>query len=77
MSTSQSDADQPTQRERLLALFADFGVTPGLPNTADVDHGPNDVILASGEGGVVGYHGFFTLFAFDERGNFVSVGVWE
>jgi hypothetical protein len=60
-----------SDRERLLALLRDFGVTP----SANADAG--DVELAPGEGGVNGYWGLVCAFRFTPEGAFKGVGVWE
>lgn len=66
-----------TDREKLLALLADFGVTP--TQFADVWRGePMEfVTLEAQEGGVQGYSYFECQFAFTKDGTFQSVGVWE
>ncbi|HZC54153.1 MAG TPA: hypothetical protein VE441_16880 [Mycobacterium sp.] len=67
-----------TDRERLTALLASFGITPStskyLPDRyLDGSH----VVLYEGDGGVRGYPDYFCAFAFDQAGRFVSVEVRE
>lgn len=57
-------------RERLLALLRDFGLTPS-------EYGDAVVRLAVSEGGVEGYTGLFCDFVFMNEGEFAEVGVWE
>ena len=59
-----------SDKERLLALLKDFGVTPS-------EHGGIAVRLAAQEGGVDGWEGFFCDFVFTPEGKFADVGVWE
>lgn len=59
-----------TDKERLLALLKDFGLTPN-------EYGGIAVRLAANEGGVNGYPGFFCDFVFTRDGKFADVGVWE
>lgn len=74
--------DETTQRERLVALLAEFGITP--LNAADDDwtrfdaeDTARDVILYADAGGVEGYGSFYARFEFDDAGQFKTVGVWE
>lgn len=63
-----------TQREKLLALLEEFGITPA-PNDEPEDE--TSVQLQAKVGGVAGWNGFVCYFNFDDEGNFVNVGVWE
>ncbi|MCW2725872.1 MAG: hypothetical protein JWN35_2793 [Frankiales bacterium] len=65
-----------TQRERLLALLAEFGITPAPVEDFEM-RDPHDVVVAAKHGGVEGYSGFECVFTFDAEGRFVCVGVWE
>jgi hypothetical protein len=59
-----------TDKERLLALLKDFGITPK-------EYAETAVRLAAGEGGVEGCTDFFCDFVFTPEGKFADVGVWE
>lgn len=70
-----------TQRDRLLALLADFGIEPAVAGTVrrgafHVAEG-EEVLLEAHHGNVDGYSGFFARFEFDEAGKFESLSVWE
>jgi len=58
-------------KERLLALLQDFGVTPKAVVTG------HHVRLMGGYGGVQGFEHIYCDFAFDEEGEFVEAAVWE
>lgn len=60
-----------SDKERLLALLRDFGVTP------DISDDGCGVRLLADSGGVEGWTGFFCDFDFNEEGKFKGVGVWE
>lgn len=69
-----------TDKEKLEALLKEFEITPINPDNLMWAPGyatGNDLMLASGVGGVEGYSMFYCLFKFDEDGSFKSVGVWE
>lgn len=71
-----------SQRDRLVALLAEFGVKPlDVYTLASARFGPaetaRDVILHADIGGVEGYSSFYAVFEFDDEGRFVKVGVWE
>lgn len=61
-----------TDKQRLLALLKDFGVTPTSPSDDD-----SIVGLERGVGEVRGYPFFVCNFTFDDTGKFMYVGVWE
>lgn len=63
-----------TDREKLLALLAEFGITPAPNNEPDTEF---DVDLQAQVGGVAGYDRFRCVFTFNEDGAFDGVGVWE
>lgn len=64
-----------TDKEKLLALLAEFGVEPVIDST---NYTPASVVLEGGTKGLVrGYSGFFCEFEFSENGKFQRVGVWE
>jgi hypothetical protein len=70
-----------TDKEKLLALLASFGIEPYL-NNGDYSHyktvgAVSEVTLLAQSGGVEGYSNFFTEFTFDKDGKFVNVGIWE
>ncbi len=60
-----------TDKERLLALLEDFGITPKV---SEDDHG---VRLLAGSGAVEGHPYFFCDFDFNADDSFRGVGVWE
>lgn len=65
-----------TDRDRLLGLLNDFGITPVDP--AKHSYPACDVILEAEEGGVKGYYDFIVVFSFDnESGKFLEAGIWE
>lgn len=59
-----------SDKERLLALLKDFGLTPS-------EYGGIAVRLAADEGGVEGHVGLFCDFVFTNEGEFADVGVYE
>lgn len=59
-----------SDKERLLALLKDFGLTPS-------EYGQGVVRLEAGSGGVHGHSGFFVDFEFTADGTFEDVGVYE
>jgi len=61
-----------TDREKLLALLANFGLAPDVPEVVG-----GEVSLIAKEGGVQGYDGFHCTFSFDDYGAFTRVGIWE
>jgi len=61
-----------SDKERLLALLKDFGVTPTSPSDDE-----SIVSLEAGAGEVRGYPFFVCNFTFDAEGKFMYVGVWE
>lgn len=68
-----------TQRERLVALLAEFGIQP-MDETCRYpapDYDPQAVTLLAHHGGVDGYSSFYAVFEFDDAGQFKTVGVWE
>jgi hypothetical protein len=70
-----------TQREKLLALLEEFGVTPStgaeLFGESTRPDEAADVVLIANHGGVEGYQEFYAYFSFDEAGAFESVTVAE
>ncbi|MEV6684422.1 hypothetical protein AB0N28_03600 [Streptomyces sp. NPDC051130] len=63
-----------TDREKLLALLTEFGVSPSPSEHPEDEHG---VTLEAYVGGVAGYSGFLCTFEFTADGEFKNVGVWE
>jgi hypothetical protein len=66
-----------TQRERLIELLTEFGITPTPMGAWHSEVTPLNVVLTADVGGVDGYHGFYVAFAFDDSGQFIDVGIWE
>lgn len=64
-------------RERLLALLQDWGITPQEHRGVYDGEPTNSLLLEAGEGGVAGYPGFVCTLSFAEDGSFKGVGVWE
>ena len=65
-----------TDREKLIALLAEFGVgfeQGGVPGI----RGNNNVICREGRAKIDGYSMFCTIFEFDEQGQFIKMGAWE
>lgn len=58
-----------TDKEKLMALLTEFGV-------GFVEHG-DYVECLEGNAKIEGHNRFFTMFDFDEDGNFLSMGAWE
>lgn len=66
-----------TDKQRLIDLLSDFGVTPQLGEEGVNESDAETVTLEARKGEVVGYVGFVCVFSFDRNEKFVSVGVWE
>jgi hypothetical protein len=66
-----------TDKQRLIDLLSDFGVTPQLGEDGVNEVDAETVTLEAEKGGVVGYMGFVCVFSFNRNGKFDSVGVWE
>lgn len=71
-------------REKLLALFAEFGLTPYSESRAAVDNSrPTPAVDIVGLGDdrgdekVANYSGFYCEFQFLPDGSFYRVGIWE
>lgn len=64
-----------TDREKLVALFEEWGV---LFNNYPMPHGEMSMIVdAKICEKAKGYKGFYTEFSFDAEGKFKDMGVWE
>ncbi|MGW6855833.1 hypothetical protein [Streptomyces xanthophaeus] len=63
-----------TQREKLLALLTEFGITPAPAKDPEEEF---DVVLEAKVGGVGGYSNFVCAFEFKSDGAFSGVGIWE
>lgn len=60
-----------SDKQKLTGLLTSFGVEWREKLGAIVIGGYNDYK------GVTGYRGFYTLFEFDESGEFIRMGAWE
>jgi len=56
-------------RDKLTTLLNDFGIGYELEELA--------VVCKANEGGVKGYIGFVTVWAFTPDGKFTEMGIWE
>jgi hypothetical protein len=63
--TPEAQSGQPSQRQRLIDLLTEMGVSFELLD--------NDVVVDEGKG----YSGFLCAFEFDEDGNAAGYGCWE
>ena len=78
MTDDTTAAAVATDREKLLALLAAFGIIPASSGERYApDFGPNSVVLLGECGNVDGYSGFYCRFDFAEDGKFTKAGVWE
>jgi hypothetical protein len=70
--TTTENTAQPTDMEKLTALFTEFGI--GFkPN----DLTENSIVCEKGDAKIGGYNGFTAQFDFDENGKFKEMSVWE
>lgn len=67
----QQPAPQPTDKEKLMALFTELGIGFKQDKTS------NDVNCEQGDAKIGGYRGFSTQFEFDAQGKFISMNCWE
>lgn len=66
-----------TDREKLLALLAEFDIHPLQKDRNELTFDRNEVSLVAGSGNVGGYDGFEATFIFDEQGKFQHLHIWE
>ena len=67
--------EPPTDKEKLTALFIEFGIgflaSDGMINERYI------IDCEQGNAKIDGYLGFFTAFHFDKDGKFIEMGAWE
>ena len=66
-----------TDKEKLIALFNDWGVGYELEDGSEMFPGGPHVICKESKAKISGYSMFCTVFEFDETGQFIKMGAWE
>lgn len=69
-STTETTSTQPTDKEKLMALFTELGI--GFKP----EPGSDNILCTQGENRIGGYRGFETVFEFEADGKFVSMNNW-
>lgn len=70
-TTPETLDSAPTDKEKLTALFNEFGIGFKQDNTS------NNILCEQGNARIVGYRGFLTEFEFTPDGQFVQMNILE
>lgn len=82
-NTTTETTTQPTDKEKLEALFTELGI--GFKRVPQFDIRPADaripsdttIYCSANEPRIDGYNGFETTFVFDDDGKFIKMDLYE